>query len=815
MATPIRHKRWLSAVIICLCGCESAALRHPEALYNAAERSRREGDWSTALAQAERGRNAWRNPSSSWYWKFRLLAAEVLLSQGKVDKAVPLLLPPSGEGPGSEELQARLLANRGQAAYVTGKYPEAMGLLDQALALAAKSPLRSLEADIELRRATIWIRQSKFAEAERELRSAIATSQDDAYLQANALGTRGFLLLNQHRFDEGVQWFERTLAVAEPARYYGITTPTLNNLGWCYYRLGDFDKATGYLTKAAALAARMEKRPSQQIALGLLGDVRYTLHDYNMALEYYRQALAVSESLHEDFWRAKWLSNMATTLIAAGDPASAEPYNRRALEVQTRRDDQAARLWPMLNGAHIAALKHEYRQAESSYQDVLISPVQDATVLWEAHAGLADLYVKGQEPDKARLAFLRANESVEQMRSQLLKDESKLTFYGSLFEHYGRYVDFLMDQHQPDQALAFVESRRARLLTDNMNSRGSVPPSADFRVLANRLHAVLLSYWLSKNRSYVWITTSGETRWATLPGEPEIRLLVDQYLHAVHDLRDPVATRQPAARQLYSILIGPVADLIPKGARVIVAPDGCLHRLNFETLITPAGYWIEDVSVQVAPSLALLGANSGVEKKARNSILLVGDPVPKAPDFPALPSASQEIREIENLFPEKRVLTRSDANVQAYRDAKPGGFRMIHFAAHALANQSDPLDSAVILSPEADEYKLYAREVKDSTLSADLVTISGCQSAGARAYSGEGLVGFAWAFLSAGARNVVASLWDVSDASTSSLMAGFYERLRNGESAAAALRGAKLDFIRSEGPRRKPYYWAAFQLYRK
>ena len=138
---------------------------------------------------------------------------------------------------------------------------------------------------------------------------------------------------------------------------------------------------------------------------------------------------------------------------------------------------------------------------------------------------------------------------------------------------------------------------------------------------------------------------------------------------------------------------------------------------------------------------------------------------------------------------------------------------MIHFAAHAVPNRDSPLDSAVLLSPGKSSAKLYAREVQGVKLSADLVTVSACQSAGVRAYPGEGLVGFAWAFLSAGAHNVVASLWDVDDQSTAGFMRELYTKLRQGKLPAAALREVKLAFLHSGGKNRKPYYWAPFQVY--
>jgi CHAT domain-containing protein len=125
-----------------------------------------------------------------------------------------------------------------------------------------------------------------------------------------------------------------------------------------------------------------------------------------------------------------------------------------------------------------------------------------------------------------------------------------------------------------------------------------------------------------------------------------------------------------------------------------------------------------------------------------------------------------------------------------------------------------PLDSAIILSPDGDKsYKLYAREIKDIPVHAELVTISACESAGKKTYAGEGLVGLAWAFMRAGAHQVVAALWEVDDASTPQLMDDFYSELGKGKSAVDALHDAKLKMLRSNSQRNRPYYWASLQLY--
>src|SRR5207248_1921034 len=177
--------------------------------------------------------------------------------------------------------------------------------------------------------------------------------------------------------------------------------------------------------------------------------------------------------------------------------------------------------------------------------------------------------------------------------------------------------------------------------------------------------------------------------------------------------------------------------------------------------------------------------------------------------------AATEVRDIETRFAGSplAVYTGPRATPAAYRASDPGHFAIIHFAAHAEANRENPLESAVILSRQDGQNRLYARDVIDVPIHANLVTISACRSAGVRAYAGEGLIGFAWAFLQAGARTVVAGLWDVSDSSTEPLMNRFYSGVAGGQSPVAAMRRAKLALARDDSRYRKPFYWGPFQVY--
>jgi CHAT domain-containing protein len=168
-------------------------------------------------------------------------------------------------------------------------------------------------------------------------------------------------------------------------------------------------------------------------------------------------------------------------------------------------------------------------------------------------------------------------------------------------------------------------------------------------------------------------------------------------------------------------------------------------------------------------------------------------------------------------FPDaaETVIAKERATPVAYLKSDPGQYGFIHFVAHGTASRLSPLDSAVVLSratSEEDSFKLYARDIVKQPLRAELVTISTCYGAGSRAYTGEGLVGLSWAFLRAGAHNVIGALWEVSDVSTPALMEQMYQEIGEGKPPESALRDAKLSFLRGTAYR-KPFYWAPFQLY--
>jgi CHAT domain-containing protein/Tfp pilus assembly protein PilF len=803
MPTRSRRRAILLLLAACAWGCNS--FRPSGRAYSRADQLRREGNLTGALREAERGYTAWGGrPEAPWHWKFRLLTADILLSQNNWQRAKPLLETPPASVQDAP-LMARLYAARGRCFYEQNDQPQALENMNRALDLASRQDARELIPEIRLRRATVMVRLGDNDSAVSDIRAALSSARAnlDRYMETNALAQMGFLLIQSFRYDEAIDWLERALRISRQAGYTMVTSLIVDNLGRCYYRVGNLDKAGEYFREAEKRLEQALDGANQQIALANLGSLRYALGDYHGALGYYQQALVLAEGLQDRFHEAKWLDSVAATYLEMGDARGGEPYVERSISLKAGSMDANERALSYETAGNIALRKGDLERAGSLYEEALRGEPTDPDVVWELHAGLGYWHAKAGRPARAWAEFQKAAQIIDESWSRLLNDRSKLTFPGRAQQFYRRVVDFLMSQNRSDDALSFVESSRARLLSESVQE-GAAPP----RELARQRNSALISYWLSPGHSYAWITGATRSQPVTLPPQEQICALVQRHQTAILENRE-----SPTAEELYSALVAPVESLIPRSRRVILVPDGCLHELNFETLRTPSNrYWIEDTTLEIAASLRLLGVESK-KPVASDSILLVGDPVPTDPSLAALPYASQELGGIAAEYPGALLVTRERATPEAYAASDPSRFSLIHFAAHAVPNRDSPLDSAIVLSPGRDAAKLYMRDVRRVKLSASLVTVSACQSAGSKSYAGEGLVGFAWAFLGAGARNVIASLWDVSDRSTAAFMQRLYARIQAKQDPAEALRAVKLEFLHSQTADRKPYYWAPFQIY--
>jgi CHAT domain-containing protein len=595
-------------------------------------------------------------------------------------------------------------------------------------------------------------------------------------------------------------------------------------MGWAYYKLGDSEKAKEMFAEAGEQAEKLRDQTDQIRWLTGTGYTFMDARDFKAAEQSYLQSLKLAQQINS---REEIVNSLIALAFVSEQTSKLEEAKRfadEALSMARANGSHRDELYLRLVQGQVAAQQHDVAAAENALREV--SQAEDSPVFlkWEAERSLARLYEDETQPDSAEREYRAALSTFEAARSELQHEDSRLPFLTNASRIYDDYIHFLITRGKTNQALQVADYSRARTLTEGL---GLLPKTSSFapdplnaQQAAKRAGGAILFYWLGEKQSYLWAITPQKTSLFPLPSKSEIDTAVQRYRKALVGPQDVLETANADGIALYRMLIAPAQSLLTKDATVFIIPDGSLNNLNFETLLVPEPklhYWIEDATIADANSLRLLAASHHASSKTTAKLLLIGDAVAPNPEYGELPKAEIEIENIEKHFlpASREVLTRAQATAPAYLTGSPEQFAYIHFVAHGTASRLSPLDSAVILSKasvQEDSFKLYARDIIRHPLHAQLVTISTCYGAGARAYTGEGLVGLSWAFLFAGAHNVIGALWEVSDASTPRLMDQLYAELKKGQSSQAALRSAKLSLLHSNDFRR-PFYWAPFQLY--
>jgi CHAT domain-containing protein len=290
------------------------------------------------------------------------------------------------------------------------------------------------------------------------------------------------------------------------------------------------------------------------------------------------------------------------------------------------------------------------------------------------------------------------------------------------------------------------------------------------------------------------------------------------------------------------LLLAPVVRSFPQ-SRIIISPDDILNALPFEALRDEHGFVVRSKVVTYTPSGTVLWLlRKKKVQEADRSLLAIGAVDYKfaraLPDrfvhnptatvalrglaeitgahLTDLPGSRDEVSAIAQIAGQGSEVLLGDKATESVFKAQPlEQFRVIHLATHAAADEHYPDRSALVLGVtphSSDDGLLQVREIMGLRLTADLVTLSACDTNLGTDEREAGVVNLEQAFLIAGARAVVASLWNVEDNSTTALMKAFYTHLAEHEDKALALAHAKRDMLDRYGDGFYPYYWAGFVL---
>ncbi len=346
----------------------------------------------------------------------------------------------------------------------------------------------------------------------------------------------------------------------------------------------------------------------------------------------------------------------------------------------------------------------------------------------------------------------------------------------------------------------------------------------------------VLEYVLSDPRSFCLVITRNTARVVILAGRSQIESIIKQYLAEVEAKRPADAL----AKELYSQVLRACLTRLTEH-RLVVIPDGKLNQVPFSALMDPAGRYVAETHVvSVAPSAtvlymlrykvrpeakyAFLGVGYTAATPGRSSHGVTGELADVVrgvfdlsnPNIAPLAYAGEEVKAAANAVgPRSVVLLGKDATEEKLKSEPLDDFKILHFAVHGVVNTHEPDRSALLFAdgPHSTEDGLWqTREIRTLSLKADLVTLSACDTGIGKIEGEEGVDSLVGAFLMAGAKNVMASLWPASDRYTATLMESFYAHLSQGMDEATALNRAELDILRQYGHQTAPYYWAPFVL---
>ena len=801
----------------------TCARKDPVAEYQRAKQTYRNGDIAKAEFEAREGYQQFRKLSPEWAWKFLILRASALHAESRDDEALQVLSIQSGSPP-STELMIRKLRVQSVANASLQRTEEAERLLEQAEQLCAGSTNAAC-ADVFSVRGRLDMNRGQFAAAQDSFERGLqaARSGGDSFLEADSLLNLSWTADEQTHFDQALDWASEAFRIAKRENYADVSQTALGNMGWAYYKLGDREKARQMFADAERQAAKTGDVTDQISWLTNAGYCEMDDGDFDGARNSFSQSLDLAR-------KNKSREDLVNSLIALAFVseqtdrlAEAKRYADEAFSMAQQDGNHRDQTYPRLVQGRVAAREHEFEAAAAAFHEVAESKDSPVFLRWEAQHSLAQLFEEKHQSQQADAEYRTALTTFEAARSELQHENSRLPFLANASGIYDDYLRFLVNQGRIAEALQVADYGRARTLREGLGllekTTAFHPDPIDARQIALHAGGAVLFYWLGPTQSYLWVATPEKLSLFALPSAAKVDALVRRYHKVLLGPLDPLDDVNNDGASLYRTLIAPAQSLLPKGSKVFVIPDGTLNTLNFETLVAPdpaPHYWIEDANIADASSVRMLAASGRGETQDR-SLLMLGDAVSSSADYPELGKAPDEMKSIEKHFAStrRRVFAREQATPAAYLESRPAQFFYIHFVAHGTASRVSPLDSAIVLSGNGadDSFKLYARDIIHRPLRADLVTISTCYGAGSRAYSGEGLVGLSWAFLRAGAHNVIGALWEVSDVSTPGLMDEVYGELMKGKSPASALRAAKLSMLHSQGSFRRPFYWAPFQLY--
>jgi CHAT domain-containing protein len=711
--------------------------------------------------------------------------------------------------------QGYALKSVGQTYFAFGDAGSARSYLDRASALAEQVNDFRTQAEIEAALGNLAFASSDYPTALERHRSAVNLSaSSDERARRALLVARDLAALGRHQ-----EAIETARTLQTETRSVVVQSDALLRVALSEIALGRTRPAFEALDIAAKTYESLQLTARQGDLLHAYSLAARAEGNITVALEYGRAALDKIETLRE---------RVAHPELRALSSVTRRTYYEdqidllMSLHAQSGQDDSAF-------------LREALTVTERSRARLTIDLLGEAAV--DLNRGMDSELAARRRTLYATLAEKRQQQ--ERVTSKELAEQ----------------VSAEMNEVENELTLLETEYRRARPASSFASQHTLEAAGIQARVDSQ---SVLLQYALGETRSFVWVVTSESIRGFVLPR----RAVVEDAAKAAHlDLGRAPGTRQNprldvVLQNLSKLVLHDVSKLVAAKPRLLVAADGALQYIPFGVLPVPSASGAQvllvadrddrEIIAVASMSAREAAGHSSVEVASSTSLAVFADPVmedtdsrfhaPPAetlsrpvdidvttrsfsgPALSRLPFTGQEAQAIAELLPNapNLIAVGFDASLDAVLGGDLRQYRYVHFATHGIVDSEHPALSALALS-QYDEHRqrragfLRLYDIYTLELDAEVVVLSACETGLGREIRGEGLIGLTQGFMYAGARNVVASLWQVPDRATAELMTRFYRLLLSEQhSPASALAAAQRSLAQDQ--RADPYYWGAFVI---
>ncbi|XP_068705253.1 tetratricopeptide repeat protein 28-like [Montipora foliosa] len=680
---------------------------------------------------------------------------------------------------------------------------------------------------------------------------SIAKEVGDMAEEGAAYGNLGIAYHSLGNLKQAIEYCEKHLSIAKEVGNRAKEGTAYGNLGVAYRSLSNFKQAIEYHEKHLSIAKEVGNRAGEGSAYGNLGTAYRNLGNFKQATDYYKKQLSIAKEVGNRAGEGSGYGNLGNSYLSLGNFKQAIEYYEKHLCIAKEIGDRAGeRSYANLGSAYLN--QGNLKKAMECHEHCLSIVKEIGDCLGEGIAW----YLLGRDHELLgslsnalscyRSSIKRFDETRRSLKSE---DEWKISFRDSHCMSYTALWRTLLKNGEIEEALYAAEKGRAQALMDILKEQYSIGShlfstltpkqtvSAALKIERFPAQAVFVA--LDDNKITFWVLRKDSKisfrQSETSNGSADLFMKtifkgigVRGGVRCEDRSLDPLPSNPPCSRErfrdksvlsspssenpltlLYDVLIRPIVDLLHDDELIIV-PDGPFCLAPYSALS-------ESIRIRTIPSLTALNLIIGAPEDfhSKTGALLVGDPWLKEvrePILEQLPCAKEEVEMIGELLQTTPLTGRNATKAEVLNRMK--SVALVHIAAHGCPETGEialaPNTERESPTPKKEDFLLKMSDVAAVRLRARLVVLSCCHS-GRGEVKSEGVVGIARAFLGAGARSVVVSLWAIDDEATLLFMRSFYQHLVDGKSASAALHQA-MKSLRESKQYCAVKHWAPFVL---